>query len=542
MDTRLHQRRRGDTAIFVGVWIAFALLFTSCGGGGGLVTPTSVSTAGVTISGASVTFNNQVVGTTSAPQTITLTNSGSATLNIASVDVTGPNFADFLLTNDCGNSVAPGANCIVSATFTPSATGSRSASVKITDNAAGSPQTVALSGTGIAPAFTPSTASLEFGSQLVGAPSAAQTETVTNSGTANLTISTATIGGANASDFAISKDTCSGSTVISGSTCAVGVTFTPAASGTRSASLFFADNAAGNPQSVSLSGTGSYPQPSLTSLSPSSVIAGAGAQTLTLSGSNFLSTSTVTYNGVAHTPTFVSASELTIALSVADQATAGSYAVVVTNPTPGGGTSSATFAVTNPAPTLTSLSPSTVVAGAAAQTLTLTGSNFLSTSTVTYNGVAHTPTLVTASELTITLSVADQAAAGSYAVVVTNPAPAGGTSSATFAVTNPAPTLTSLSPSSGVAGAAAQILTLSGSNFLSTSTVTYNGVAHTPTFVSASELTITLSVADQATAGRYAVVVTNPTPGGGTSSATFAVSNPAPTLTSLSPSSVVAGA
>ncbi|MGA2983148.1 MAG: DUF4038 domain-containing protein, partial [Terriglobia bacterium] len=284
------------------------------------------------------------------------------------------------------------------------------------------------------------------------------------------------------------------------------------------------------------------PAPTLTSLSPSSVVAGAGAQTLTLRGSNFLSTSTVTYNGVAHTPAFVSASELTITLSVVDQATAGSYAVVVTNPTPGGGTSIATFAVTNSGPNLTSLSPSSAVAGAGAQTLTLSGSNFLSTSTVTYNGVAHTPTFVSASELTITLSVVDQATAGSYAVVVTNPAPAGGTSSATFTVTNPAPTLTSLSPSSVVAGAGAQILSINGTNFVASSTVTYNGVAHTPTFVSASELTITLSVADQATAGSYAVVVTNPTPGGGASSATFAVTNSGPNLTGLSPSSTVAGA
>lgn len=85
----LHQRHRRDKAIFVGVGIALALMFTSCGGGGGPVTPASVSMAGVTISGASVTFNSQVVGTTSAPQSVTLTNSGNGTLNIASVNVTG---------------------------------------------------------------------------------------------------------------------------------------------------------------------------------------------------------------------------------------------------------------------------------------------------------------------------------------------------------------------------------------------------------------------------------------------------------------------
>src|SRR5215472_15068017 len=79
------------------------------------------------------------------------------------------------------------------------------------------------------------------------------------------------------------------------------------------------------------------PVPSITSLSPSSVTAGAAAQSLTISGTNFLSSSTVTYNGVAHTVTFVSSTQLTIPLSASDQATAGSYPVVVTNPPPGGG-------------------------------------------------------------------------------------------------------------------------------------------------------------------------------------------------------------
>jgi hypothetical protein len=72
--------------------------------------------------------------------------------------------------------------------------------------------------------------------------------------------------------------------------------------------------------------------------------------------------------------------------------------------------------------------------------------------------------------------------------------------------------------------------------------VTYNGVGHAATFVSSTQLTISLSATDQATAGSYAVVVTNPAPGGGASSPlNFAVNNPAPTLSSLSPTSAVAG-
>jgi hypothetical protein len=177
-------------------------------------------------------------------------------------------------------------------------------------------------------------------------------------------------------------------------------------------------------------GGGGNPTPAITSLSPPSAVAGASAQTLTLNGTGFVASSTVTYNGVGHAATFVSSTQLTITLTTTDQATAGSYPVVVTNPVPGGGTSSPlNFAVNNPAPNVVSLSPPSVVAGASAQTLTLTGTGFVASSTVTYNGVGHTATYVSSTQLTITLTTTDQATAGSYPVVVMNPAPGGGISS-----------------------------------------------------------------------------------------------------------------
>ncbi len=287
------------------------------------------------------------------------------------------------------------------------------------------------------------------------------------------------------------------------------------------------------------------PAPSITTLSPPSAIAGAAAQTLTINGTNFVSTSTVTYNAVGHTATFVSSAQLTIQLTAPDQATAGTYPVVVTNPTPGGGASnSVNFTVNNLTPTITTLSPSSATAGAAAQTLTINGTNFVSTSAVTYNAVGHTATFVSSTQLTIPLTTADQATGGTFPVVVTNPTPGGGTSNTVnFTVNNLTPTITTLSPSSATAGAAAQTLTINGTNFVSTSTVTYNAVGHTATFVSSTQLTIPLTAADQATAGTLPVVVTNPTPGGGTSnSVNFTVNNPTPTITTLSPSSVTAGA
>src|SRR5208282_2654236 len=98
-----------------------------------------------------------------------------------------------------------------------------------------------------------------------------------------------------------------------------------------------------------------------------------------------------------------------------------------------------------------------------------------------------------------------------------------------FTVNNPVPGITTLSPASATVGAAAHTLTINGTNFASNSTVTYSGVAHTPNFVSPTKLTILLSTSDQGTAGTYAVVVSNPSPGGGASnSENFPVDNPVP--------------
>jgi len=171
------------------------------------------------------------------------------------------------------------------------------------------------------------------------------------------------------------------------------------------------------------------PAPTVSGLSPASATAGSASQTLTITGTNFISSSTVTFNGSSQAATFVSATQLTISLTAADQAAAGNYAVVVSNPSPGGGSSSpVNFTVNNPVPTVTAISPATVSIGAAAQTLTVTGTNFVSTSTATFNGVAVTPTVVSATQLTVPLTAANQAAAGSFPIVVTNPSPGGGSS------------------------------------------------------------------------------------------------------------------
>jgi len=160
------------------------------------------------------------------------------------------------------------------------------------------------------------------------------------------------------------------------------------------------------------------------------VTAGAGAQTLTINGTGFLSSSTVTYNGVATTATYVSASQLTIPLTASDQAAAGNYPVVVTNPAPGGGASnSVNFTVNNPTPQITSLSPDTLANGSPATTITVDGGNFVATSQILLNGGSTPTTFVSSSELTATVPASFLASGTSVSVAVTNAPPGGGTSS-----------------------------------------------------------------------------------------------------------------
>jgi hypothetical protein len=289
------------------------------------------------------------------------------------------------------------------------------------------------------------------------------------------------------------------------------------------------------------------PAPTITTLSPTSAIAGSAAFTLTVNGTNFDAASVVNFNGAARATTFVSSTQLTAAITAADVAAAGTPSVTVTNPAPGGGTSAGVaFTINNPVPTIASLSPTGVVAGGAAFTLTVNGTNFVSTSVVKFNGNAKTTTFVSATQLTAAILASDITTSGSANVTVTNAAPGGGTT-ANFlfnisSAPNPVPTLTSIAPTSGTAGGAAFTLTVTGTNFVANSVVNFNGAAKTTTVVSGTQLTAAISAADIATAGSFPVTVTNPAPGGGTTTAiNFAVNNPIPGITTLSPAGGLVG-
>jgi hypothetical protein len=273
------------------------------------------------------------------------------------------------------------------------------------------------------------------------------------------------------------------------------------------------------------------PVPSVASISPSSGIAGGVSFTLTVNGSNFVSASTVQWNGSNRATSYVGGTQVTATITAADIATAGTGSVTVVNPAPGGGTSTAaTFATNDPVPAITSLSPASASTGAATFTLTVNGSNFVSNSTVQWNGASRTTAYVSPVQLTASITAADIAAAGTANVAVVNPAPGGGTSGAvSFSTTDPVPVVTSLSPSTTASGGAAFTLTLNGSNFISTSAVQWNGSSRATTYLSATQLTASITAADIAIAGSANVAVINPAPGGGTSAvAGFTVSGTIP--------------
>lgn len=223
----------------------------------------------ISVTPANLNFSNQDLNTSSATQTITVKNTGSAGLTISSIKVTG----DFAETDNCAAGVAAAASCAISVSFTPTVAGSRTGSVTISDNATPATQTVTLSGTGAsAPTVTVAPTSLNtFSSQPVGTTSSAQTVTVTNSGTANLTITSIAATGAFRE-----TNTCPAS-LAPQANCVISVVFAPTGVGTASGSLTITDNAPDSPQTVSLGGSGSDFAMTSTPAS-SSMVAGSTAK------------------------------------------------------------------------------------------------------------------------------------------------------------------------------------------------------------------------------------------------------------------------
>jgi trimeric autotransporter adhesin len=224
-------------------------LVYGCGGGSSAPPPPPPA---LSLAPTSLSFGVSAVGNESGPQVETLTNTGGSELAINSVAITGTDATDFGQSGTCGSSLGVGASCTLNVTFTPSALGQRSAVIAIADDGVGSPQVLSLNGMGgdSGPNATLSPTGLIFGDQVVGTSSPAQSITLSNYGTTTLSMT----GIAASSNFG-QTNTCN-STLASGASCTVSVTFIPGSTGSLNGTLSCADSAADSPQTVALSGTG----------------------------------------------------------------------------------------------------------------------------------------------------------------------------------------------------------------------------------------------------------------------------------------------
>jgi uncharacterized repeat protein (TIGR01451 family) len=223
-------------------------------------TVTAAPQGNLVIAPTTLTFTNQLVGSTSAAQTVTLSNNGAASLDVTAL--TAANGAFARSGGSCAAAppitLAVGANCTLQYTFAPSATGVANQSLTVTANAPGS-GTIALSGTGVQGNLTITPSSVPFGNQTVGSTSAAQTVTLANNGTAALQVTTLSSAGA---PFARSGGSCAAVapiTISAGANCTLQYTFAPIAAGAANQVLTVTADAPGS-GAIALSGTGVTPE------------------------------------------------------------------------------------------------------------------------------------------------------------------------------------------------------------------------------------------------------------------------------------------
>jgi len=226
----------------------------------GTGSPLSIALSGtgltppVTLSAASLSFGSVDEGATSASQTVVVTNSGTAAVTITSIALTGTNASSFVFANSCGTSLAVGATCTIHGHFAPTVTGALTAAIKITDSAITSPQSIALSGTGLTLLVSLSAKSLAYPATAVGSSSGSQSVTMTNTGTAAVSIASIALTGTDASSFVFANNC--GTSLAVGASCIIHGHFAPVATGALTASVTITDSATGSPQTITLTGTG----------------------------------------------------------------------------------------------------------------------------------------------------------------------------------------------------------------------------------------------------------------------------------------------
>lgn len=261
---------------------------------------------------------------------------------------------------------------------------------------------------------------------------------------------------------------------------------------------------------------GSNPVPQISAVNPAAVHAGGADFTLTVTGSGFVTGSTVMCNNYSRSTTFVSGTQLTAVMPAADILQIHPVQITVVNPSPGGGPSnSVPVTVLDPLPVISSLSPPSVLIGAQGFTLSVNGTGFQATSIVQWNGISRVTTFVTPTQVRAAILDADLAGLGPRQVTVLNPGASGGVSNiANFNVYNPTPTLTSMSITRMYAGGALSAITVQGTDFLNGASILWNGNTDPATYVNSTTLQFTPTPTDTAQPGLAQITAVNPNSGG----------------------------
>jgi len=363
--------------------------------------PTVTAAPAATVNPASLSFAATTVGQSASALATTLSNTGNATLTVSTLSLSGAAAGDYAISGgSCANgtTLAAGANCTVQIGFTPSATGTRSASLVIAHNATGGSSTVSLSGTGNAvPQATValSANAIDFGALVSGVASPARSVTVSNTGQAALTFSSIAVGGATPGIFTLGGTCATTTPVAAGGSCTVTVSANATGSGAFSGTLQLASNASNGAVSIALSGTVAAPTPAVTA-TPSAVAFGtqtigapAATQTVTLANTGNVA---LTLNGIAVS----GAVTVTIASQTcgATLAVGGNCTVTLAFAPTTAGAVAATLAVTsNAAPLQVSVSGTGTTAPTAKPALSEAGPVAFADTQVGKSAATHTITL-----------------------------------------------------------------------------------------------------------------------------------------------------
>lgn len=449
----------------------------------------------LTLSNYSLRYGSQQVGTSSSAQTVTLTNNGTTTTNLRLV-ATG---SDYGQTNNCGASLAAGASCQLDVTFAPVGGGSRNSVLGIIASATANPLVVNLTGTGLAPSVNLYPSYLYFSGQVVGT-TGTQPATLTNTGQAPLTISSIVLSGA--SDFGETNDCpMAPATLAVSASCTITVTWTPLTITSESATITITDNAFPSPQTIYASGTSysagiatvvpnalTFPDTLIGNSSQPQTVTLTNTGTGALGNINISSSGDFQVNSSCPTSMAPGAScTFTVTFTPTFQGNEYGY-IYVYNDSPNSGFVSAAGIGDAAVPTLISLSPSSIAAGSGDTSVIITGTGFVYSSQVRFNGTTLSGYYNSSTQFTVTIPAADLTTAGTAQITMFTPAPGGGTSNpltlTIFAPVNYASQSTTYSPRT-ITGTNLDLFYYGSALITSPFAIQYGGGSYTNLYVGA---------------------------------------------------------